>query len=1201
MMILLSLIAVGLLSLSSVSIRSANLDHANQEARANARLALIQAIAALQKHAGPDQRATATSGVLDGNVGQGQWVGVWSTQNEDSLPFWLVSGNELAAVDDLSSLNSYPANFKTPDSQSGSHFAIFSETENSKKVEVPFVSVTDSLSERSGRYAWWVSDEGTKARIDIEAPEEERVTNSQRVARSQLAQEANLARISKDFEAFLGSDSERDVETLVSLATADLALAQTGEGKSLSSRYGHDLTVGGYGLPVNVVDGGMKSDLSVVFDSSQQSNLAMVREVMGASPARKNTERGDGKSFYPMSRVSSPEKFYLDQRLTEISGKDVGPNWGILYNYGRLWENVSAESIGVSHLYPKLEINGAERDWAPYTNFNEGNWRRDIQHINSGAAPVLCMMQMGVRLKARRDGVIEDSTRPVPAYRLQLQLKPVLGFWNPYNVKLQPQTISVKWYVYPNIRLGADTPSLPGYGEGGTTGRRWYRTNIWLRELWASGGTSLTRFNLRIQNAEFQPGEIRYFSIEDDEELITKPPSGVNWGSPTETKHYTLSPGWHDDGGFTFDLVFPAVSGATQRPFQTPGQPFRVPAGSDVHHGYAYLDDSVLGATRDHFTELSDPGRTSCGIEINMAGNNVGPRLTDIWLPQNLPEGKLKYSLPEVVIGGYARGIGNEQIPIERLERTPSHISTWRIVARTAADAIDAEAGAGSQKIRGWIDTNPRYAAMNSRWDGSRIVGSKQDGLHFASPYLGETYGDSYDGGPGGRGKVAEGRNQRGVEPEVDNTRGRYQGFGGNSTSSFGGSTHVPLFDIPRGPLVSLGQFQHAQLSRYGYEPSFPFGNSHANIRIPLGQRTVANFADIPNFTMSDISYAVNEAIWDGNFFSTIGVDYDGGGSTLDSVFPPDELAKGTRKLTNHRHRFIPLKSGEGLDDLIKDAGSDGARAIASRIAIDGAFNVNSTSKEAWKAIFSSMENFEFPVIDESGDVSWEKEGGIRFPRFGHVMQEGGWSAGDGSNSSSFWKGYRRLSENDLDDLAASMVEEIQERGPFRSLAEFVNRDPESSQSAHQSRGALQAALDKSANADLVDSVGDEVDGLQGDLFQNEVLGIGSNSIGKKTSELTSGGFAGYIMQGDVLQSLAPLLQVRSDYFRVRAAGQSLDKSGKVLVTAVCEAFVQRTAEFVNPTDEPHLRPDEMSKEENKNFGRRFRVVSFRWLSPSEV
>jgi hypothetical protein len=69
----------------------------------------------------------------------------------------------------------------------------------------------------------------------------------------------------------------------------------------------------------------------------------------------------------------------------------------------------------------------------------------------------------------------------------------------------------------------------------------------------------------------------------------------------------------------------------------------------------------------------------------------------------------------------------------------------------------------------------------------------------------------------------------------------------------------------------------------------------------------------------------------------------------------------------------------------------------------------------------------------------------------------------------------------------------------------------------------------------------------------------------------------------------------------VRAYGETRDASGKVIASAWCEAFVQRGAAYIDPTDRPETRLDVLTTPTNKTFGRRFELVSFRWLSPNEI
>ena len=97
-----------------------------------------------------------------------------------------------------------------------------------------------------------------------------------------------------------------------------------------------------------------------------------------------------------------------------------------------------------------------------------------------------------------------------------------------------------------------------------------------------------------------------------------------------------------------------------------------------------------------------------------------------------------------------------------------------------------------------------------------------------------------------------------------------------------------------------------------------------------------------------------------------------------------------------------------------------------------------------------------------------------------------------------------------------------------------------------------------------------------------------------------STGIPGWITQADLLQVLGPSLAVRSDTFRIRTYGEALDEQGKVIAKAWCEAVVQRMPEYVDPANAAVERDTALTPV-NQRFGRRFNVVSFRWLSPQEI
>jgi len=85
-MVLLVMIALAMLSLSTIELRQSSQTSYQQDAQANARMALMMAIGQLQNYAGPDQRVTAPAEMFaqgSSTVKHPLWVGVWRS---DQMP-----------------------------------------------------------------------------------------------------------------------------------------------------------------------------------------------------------------------------------------------------------------------------------------------------------------------------------------------------------------------------------------------------------------------------------------------------------------------------------------------------------------------------------------------------------------------------------------------------------------------------------------------------------------------------------------------------------------------------------------------------------------------------------------------------------------------------------------------------------------------------------------------------------------------------------------------------------------------------------------------------------------------------------------------------------------------------------------------------------------------------------------------------------
>ena len=453
----------------------------------------------------------------------------------------------------------------------------------------------------------------------------------------------------------------------------------------------------------------------------------------------------------------------------------------------------------------------------------------------------------------------------------------------------------------------------------------------------------------------------------------------------------------------------------------------------------------------------------------------------------------------------------------------------------------------------------------------------------WMNPFITNT---SFETGPQYRTRMRAVSSFNGV---LQSANGGRSAFYGASQSAGSGRTHLSFFELPRAPLLSLAAFQHADLSSISYAPANQFANSWASAyvarnRVAERTRPPPRLGQVGSDEIIEIDhcYLQNEALWDGWFFSgaapTIAPSTGAGGSqrwespgaqterSLAEVvrsFVADPLANPLR---NSRMRLF---RGGVRDEALVDRllAPSGCTRIAGHLLIDGAFNVNSTDIEAWKAILTGLRGSEFEVEGERVSNS----GQTPFPRFRDPV----------GTANDDWHGYRTLSDEKIEAFATELVEQIRRRGPFLSLGEFVNRRVAEGELGL--KGALQAAIDEG--------------GLNEEAFQGtfSLSPYEASSRANVKPNDTGVGIPGFLTQADVLTSLGPILTVRSDTFTIRGYGEAHDSEGNVLARAWAEATVQRVPEFVDRNDSADTAMDELSPI-NSRFGRRFRIVSFQYL-----
>ena len=258
----------------------------------------------------------------------------------------------------------------------------------------------------------------------------------------------------------------------------------------------------------------------------------------------------------------------------------------------------------VVRLDPNPDTDLRNNDWAPYNNVDEGQFQRDIQHTNSGVYPVVGMLQMGFRLSAEK----RVEGRRV-AYQMQLQMKPLVGIWNPYNVRISNSSFNFVWALYPYLRLGMIPP---GKGQ--------YTHEIWMRESWMSGNTSdravengLDKyFNLTTESIDLEPGEFRLFSVD----------SRTRMGS---NNRLVL----HLERGGSLHLstcTIPRKYGEAEA-----GDPIIVPAGTVAWYGDLFVEDYQHPSTERHFGDAYSakafpPHGSACAVAATCTASPTSGR-----------------------------------------------------------------------------------------------------------------------------------------------------------------------------------------------------------------------------------------------------------------------------------------------------------------------------------------------------------------------------------------------------------------------------------------------------------------------------------------------------------------------------------------------------------------------------------------------
>ncbi len=1160
------LLLVSLATLVQMETHKATSELKLKQARENALLGLMTALGELQSSLGPDQRASAIAAILDSDpetaqadgVGQPYWTGAWnaSTWDRASTPSidagtgstsngrpndflrWLVSG-EVTDVVQVGNAQSFDktspeAALLVGPGTLGDNLPVGSEEE----VYAPKETIgTNGLLE--SHYAWWVGDEGVKARLvnaTIDAP----ATNAEHYRANAASSRRNLAALT-GWDA-LTTDASDDAR-LGDWMTVTAAFSDALGDEAVVQEKFHSLTPYSQGLLTDMNQGGFKKDLSLLFQSDTLPS---------------------GYADTPMFSINNA----------------VGPTWDYVKRYHDRYKMIQLDGNGD----PYIDI----LDVKPETLNSLGDDK-------PGDAPLPLIYRYQYVISLYKGYNTESGLKTTPLTDQQiadgvtnfesddkivyLMITPILYLWNPYNVSVLLPKDQHKEAV---LNLFASFPHMEFSFDGGNS----YKL---LDDIfWFSGGTLIA---LQTSNEDYEeiiipPGEIRINTLSKlDYNANLYMEHGERqdfWGTRAKSgarRNQPLSPGF-DEG--TRGLFSPTLLPGIEK--SSPDTKLLAEGNAKIHVRFRQDPD-------EQFNFI---------IKFNIgAEGGQGNRQQ---------AGTFHLKAPQTIDSEYL---------IEEFELGPS------IALSSLTDLRDGESDNFTGLVPLFVINYELRAIPNNEGIGKPTLFWDYPNAYYYSESVDER---AY--------ALSPFKFSFEQVTDIDDLI-FYDDFSGRVLFN---SVHADISsnisnELLFAPISSVAQLEHAPLGRdYSHliydtidfdnhntrpgelpesdprrrdmAPVFglPVGNSFSHPMLPLAGVSDGGYG-------VDYSYFLNDVLFDSYLFT--GLAEESGplfSNTRTAQEQFEAVVAGEEPLTNAAfslYRPIDL-TDEEVVALFFEGGQPKAEAferIAAYLTVDGAFNVNSTSADAWAALLSGLRDREVLYRDESGDLTLAAND-ERSPILSKSLPANIAAEEAGSNLdrvNSLWSGYRSLSDTQIRTLAEKLVEQVKARGPFLSLGQFVNREI-SDRTEFSTKGAVQAAIDEAGlNTTSDDTALDTVLKEQyasNTMDTNAISGAGFTSPQSMQGDRSEGA-PGYITQASILKPVAPMLSARSDTFVIRSYGD-VERNGVVEAKAWCEAVVQRQPDYVpGSSKESWELPDADSIEEK--LGRGFKIVSFRWLDESEV
>ncbi|MGB0369966.1 MAG: hypothetical protein ACPGN3_01350 [Opitutales bacterium] len=1202
------LITIALISITRVESKVADASNAQIEARQNAVTAAKMAIGQLQQLTGSDTRITASSKVLDDNNVPltGVWRS-WEASDRDASNYgkpiapnydakrrpgdptqatetnwsdgrflgWLTSVNGLP--NDTSGVTAGSEIAHTPGNNQIPMVAGGSIDISTNPLEAVYITPTalQRNGTTTGSIAWWTSGDNAKAQINTD-PEPDtsnfQFEDWQQRTRSNGRPDPTLfglSRIDDDFNTpRIPSDDMLNLFYDTSIPADDRLKF-------------HDITTFSRGLLTNTAVGGWRKDLSLMTESFVSTSDAGEHSTTTSLPSFElpfytsepgkilTARKGDGETSGTIGALVYP---WSDYRYGSAPKSHTGPiaSWSHLVDYAMAYRDISIEggvpSYGIIDNEDWPQIDGGSAS----TSYARDNFSNKIR-----VSPILGRLQLIFGISSVQE--LDNSDIPTGNYVPALTLSPAFTVWNPYNVE-----ITIPANMRPTIRLRKQIASA----------------RIHINTITNSGnGFSNSLDDIFSNNFEFATPQQTLTLL------------------PGETRIFGLDPAYGPiiEGTSTVDLVEgydPSVS---------------IRYMMDTNKSYAASETIIVErVTFDKQFNFNGGAQDGIGIRIeyNAGTANQSRARYNMQLADSVFSANTEYYPPieSINLGGAVGSIIS--LPEEFMSLTFAN----RAVSPLSTDRIDPANAFNYQNSKAFLQGHPLTHHVNigeSFEAGSQPDTTGSGNYHpIHSPFDISLRAFSEDYRPN--------------QPPSSNSSYILTGYFPDT-----GLTRAIVAEIPTRPIQSLVDLTHWDARDNNPVPPFQFnllGNASAS---PIIQQTNVSAPGVPGSEYEDFanddSYLLNHLFFDDWFVSSISPrefenvglstirtslsdtyrDHLFGNQSLPNRFyHPTSAAKSSDIITT----TSDIVSGSKIDiESEGDVSKYPFEYIASKLEVEGMFNVNSTSVKAWEALLRQARNQQVAIIDQSGQIVLDSpsSGASPFPRTSIAGDQD--SASNSMESSvSFmdaaeFAGYRTLSDTEIEDLALEIVRVIKERGPFLSLSEFVNRqlsnDPEDAIA-----GTIQKALDNLANGDHASgSNSSNPFATLEDHFipLDEASTIPGEPLDYAFAEAAKGspsfGTPGWIRQADILRPIAPLLSARDDTFTIRAYGDKRDPSASnsILAQAWCEIVLTRRAEYVDhKTDAPEALPfsnTEMVSSINETLGRNYEIVSFRWLSEEEI